>query len=123
MKVVGRIHKNTNDCWADAIAYATKKTYDEVYDSLKIWANGEGGMPTDIVEGILLANGYTIYECNGDRTIHQTLLEYNHHDNEVVIFTDGHMFYLNNKKIYDLKEYGKDYVYITKVLKIAMKEK
>lgn len=106
MQFVGRKHKRKDDCWADALSYATKIDYEKIYKSLKIFENEDGGMYPIISHGILLRYDYTMVDIDNTKTVIEFLKTFNTYDNEVVISIDGHIFYVCKDKVYDSYDYA-----------------
>lgn len=101
MQFVGRKHKHKNDCWADALSYATKIDYDKIYKSLKIFEDKDGSMQPIISHGILLRYDYAMIDIENKKTVIEFLKTFNTYDNEVVISIEGHVFYVCEDRIYD----------------------
>ena len=101
MQFVGRKNKHKDDCWADAISYATKIDYDKVYKSLKIYEEENGGLQKIITHGILSKYDYIMVKIKYKSTFREFYSTFNVYDNEVVVSIDGHVFYLCKDKIYD----------------------
>jgi hypothetical protein len=103
MKFVGREHKHKDDCWCDALSLALGKPYDDIYNALSLFE--KDGMAHDISRGILLDAGYIAKNMESEQMSVEFLLDIvNHYDNEVVVATEEHIFYVHKNKIHDLKE-------------------
>ena len=104
MIFVGREHKHKDDCWCDALSLALGKPYDDIYNALSLFEKDDG-MAYDISRGILLDAGYIVKNMESEQISVGFLLDIiNHYDNEVVVSTNKHIFYVHKNKIHDLKE-------------------
>jgi len=109
--VAGRKHKKSNDCWADALALATGKTYRQAYNLLKNISNENGSIDMGIFSGTMQVFGFTILEIDDDNmTVEKTIKFFDSKTNKLVMFAMkkdskmGHIVYVNDSKIHDFKD-------------------
>lgn len=105
-----RHNHNDNDCWCDALAFATGKPYEEVYELLKGLRSKDGALKSAFIAGVLFNEGFTQFANDdntkycfpyNDFTIANLLWQVNHRDCHVVVIAGEHTTYLHDGTIYD----------------------
>jgi hypothetical protein len=101
-----RLHKNKDDCWNDALAFALNKSYDEVRRDCKAFIKkDDGGLESRITIGILLDNDYTHYELGKYITVSEFFRFHNTYNNHCVLAIitpqGSHIVYVHKNIIYD----------------------
>jgi hypothetical protein len=98
----GRSNGNPNDCWCDALALATGKTYDEIRTMFQPFIIENGGMNNSFISGWLFLNGYKRVDYGHDETTVGDLFQMlDSKNNDIVICTDGHVAYVSDNRIHD----------------------
>ena len=108
MKIKWKSRPNTkkNDCWADAIMFATGISKDTLYKELKPFIDENGGLDNHFFDGYLIQKGFTLYHIEEKCNLKEFIRLYNSHDNHLVIRTYqdkdwNHLLYVSNNTIYD----------------------
>jgi len=99
-----RHNHNDGDCWCDALALATGKTYDEVFEMMRPFRNDDGTLIGLFLFGLLFKHGYKQFDNeNKQFTVRNLLSLVNHHECYAVVFVDDghHAFYLHDGVIHD----------------------
>ena len=115
-KLKPRKHKCKNDCWCDAVAYATKQPYARVYAMFKKLRGHEGGLEENFVFSYL----ESVHDFHGllwDPTetnclrLKDVCKYYNTQECDIVCLVkwnekSSHVVYIHNKTFYDVLESG-----------------
>ena len=107
-KLVDRLHKHKNDCWCDAIALATNRDYEDVYNEYKHLINDDGGLNIYLTQGILFKYGYKKY--NIESTTLKNVLDLPYLKSGVLIDItkhidgNGHIIFAKDDMIFDISD-------------------
>ena len=99
-----RTNKNPNDCWCDALAYATKQSYEKVRDDLKCFIKADGAVSGDATHAYLYRHEFIEWLVEESMTVEECLHVYNNTLNDCVINLQDHVFYVKDMTIYDFED-------------------
>ena len=131
-RYVGRSNKNTNDCWNDALAYATNQSYEQIRKMFKHFYNKDGGLDNRFLSGYLEKKlGYKTLEFSYEYAykVNEILQMIDCVHNHVIIRTTSseaspvaHVFYVDKGVVKDFSETHYDPVN-DRVIGIYIKER
>jgi len=118
-----RKNKNDNDCWNDALSYASGKTYEEIRETFKPLIGLDGSLRHGYINTYLVVLNY--HEINIENyTINDVMTYFNHYNCEIVLQLEEHVIYAHKNTIYEYVEPINRVEYLNqKVLKIYLRTK
>ena len=98
---VGRVNRNDSDCWCDALALATGKSYDEIWALFQPFLFESGSLESHFISGYLMLNGYERLMISTGDSVGDLFQVLDSRNNDIVIEIDDHVVYVSNNRIHD----------------------